>query len=98
MFNVNAIITMKFNLNGIFKDEALDEISSLERKGKVLYKSDNNGYSITLVVKEPLEFDSYRDFVFDIDKRLEEYEENTCGASIKSVTFQDKTIIMNPYV
>lgn len=98
MFKVNAIITMKFKLDGLFKSDIIEEINSLKNRNKVLSENDNGYGWITLVVKEPLEFDSYRDFIFDIDKRLEEYEEDITGANIKSVTFEDKRLIMNEYL
>lgn len=103
MFEVNAIITMKFSMRESdsewYQERVKEQIEQLEKTEKVLSKSEEYGGWVVMVIKKPLMFDAFRDFVFDAEKTIEEYGEKVVStAVIKKVVFEDLSITMNPYI
>jgi hypothetical protein len=102
MFEVNAIITMKFSMresdSDWYRERVSKQISDLETIEKVLSKSDEYGSWVVITIKKPLMFDSFRDFIFDVEQTIKEYEDSLAGATIKKVVFEDFSLSLNPYV
>ena len=103
MFNVNAIITMKFSMresdSDWYRERVKQQISDLETIEKVLSKSEEYGGWVVITIKKPLMFDSFRDFIFDAEKTIEDYGEKVVStAVIKKVVFEDFSLTMNEYI
>ena len=102
MFEVNAIITMKFSMRESdsewYRERVSKQISDLETIEKVLSKSEEYGGWVVITIKKPLMFDSFRDFIFDAEQTIKEYEDSLAGATIKKVVFEDFSLSLNPYV
>ena len=102
MFEVNAIITMKFSMresdSDWYRERVSKQISDLETVEKVLSKSEEYGGWVVITIKKPLMFNSFRDFIFDAEKTIKEYEDSLAGAVIKKVVFEDFSLTMNEYI
>ena len=103
MFEVNAIITMKFSMresdSDWYRERVNKQISDLETTENILSKSEEYGGWVVITIKKPLMFDSFRDFIFDVEKTIEDYEESVVStAVIKKVVFEDFSLTMNPYI
>lgn len=102
MFEVNAIITMKFSMresdSDWYRERVTQQITDLEKVEKVLSKSEEYGGWIVMTIKKPLMFDAFRDFIFDAEKTIKEYEDTVSAAVIKKVVFEDFSLSLNPYV
>lgn len=103
MFEVNAIITMKFSMresdSDWYRERVKQQISDLEKVEKVLTKSEEYGGWVVITIKKPLMFDSFRDFIFDAEKTIEDYGEKVVStATIKKVVFEDFSLTMNEYI
>lgn len=103
MFEVNAIITMKFSMresdSDWYRERVKQQLSDVEKTEKVLSKSEEYGGWTVVTIKKPLMFDAFRDFVFDAEKTIEDYGEKVVStAVIKKVVFEDFSITMNEYI
>lgn len=103
MFEVNAIITMKFSMresdSDWYRERVSKQISDVETVEKVLSKSEEYGGWVVITIKKPLMFDSFRDFIFDAEKTIEDYGEKVVStATIKKVVFEDFSLTMNEYI
>ena len=103
MFEVNAIITMKFSMresdSDWYRERVSKQISDLETVEKVLSKSEEYGGWVVITIKKSLMFDSFRDFIFDAEKTIEDYGEKVVStAVIKKVVFEDFSLTMNEYI
>lgn len=102
MFEVNAIITMKFSMresdSDWYRESVKQQMAEVERTEQVLSKSEEYGGWIVMTIKKPLMFDAFRDFIFDAEQTIKEYEDSLAGATIKKVVFEDFSLSLNPYV
>lgn len=102
MFEVNAIITMKFSMresdSDWYRESVKQQMAEVERTEQVLSKSEEYGGWIVMTIKKPLMFDAFRDFIFDAEKTIKEYEDTVSAAVIKRVVFEDFSLTMNEYI